>query len=137
MDNVPDSLALVRPEAITPSLAFAAPFSVQEIGLQRWTDETATGDTRLRSTVSWELTYDHPGTWTEAETKEAFSNLMADRARDQCLHIVLNMRSEIIESVLEQLKDLAAYEERMFQVRSEPPRVHSRERWGSLPAARR
>ena len=98
-------------------------------------ETTTDGNSELTSEWTLSLAFSHPGTLTEAEARDTFNLLMARQARTRCHLIIEQLSDNVVTIVLPQLEELAAYEEKIYQLRKEKHLPNIRERWIALPAA--
>lgn len=83
----------------------------------------------LRS--DWELRFEYPATWTEAEARATLAGLAPARAL--CHLIISSLPADVVPVILPQLKDMAEYETRIWQLRQERVPAQAHEKWISLP----
>ena len=80
------------------------------------------------------LGYRFPVTMTEAEARQTFSQLMSDLgAHAQCHLIIDSIPLDVIPTILPQVRDIAEYEVRMWQVRQQLSAPDISERLVALP----
>ena len=93
---------------------------------------------RARLDFEWEgrLSFRFAQTMTEEEARRALADLATRAgltAGIQCHLIIDALPLEVMPTILPQLQDIAEYEIRMWQVRSEVTGPDIHERWVSLP----
>ena len=101
---------------------------------QFWHTESAVLD-EARLDFEWltSVHFTHPSTWTQEEVERSFVQLAARMARAQSIELLKTVPDPVMPVILPQLRELAEYEVRMWNVRQEVQGPDIRERWISLP----
>jgi len=91
-----------------------------KVGSFGQTDVAASEHARLDFMLEGRLSFAFPATMTEAEARNTFLELTARlEARNQCHLVIDSVPADVIPAILPQLRDMAEYEVRMWQVRQE------------------
>jgi len=91
---------------------------------------------RLDVAVGWEIMFQYDAPLTQAEASERLHELLASMLRHRCLSIIRSLPTEVVPAILPQLQDIAEYETRMWQRRTEISQPSIREEWLALPIAK-
>ncbi len=96
-----------------------------KMGESQLTESVTLGSTQLDSEVTWKLSFHHPDTLTDEETRQEFEAVVDTFIRTQtsaltrCLFILGRLPRPVVTTVIDQLQEIAQYETCMWQFKAD------------------